>query len=137
MLKTSLTSPTRSDNMRRIRSRDSKPEMIIRKLLFAQGYRYRLYSKDLPGRPDIVFRGRKKVIFVHGCFWHSHADCRLAHKPLTNQSYWTPKLRRNAERDQRNLAALAQEGWDTFVVWECEVRQLASLEPRLRSFLED
>lgn len=124
----------RSENMRRIRSKDTAPEFMIRQLLHSLGYRYRLHRHDLPGRPDIVFPGRRKVIFVHGCYWHAHG-CKLSHTPKSNEDYWSPKLQRNVERDQRNRARLLELGWQTFVVWECEVRDAAWVEQRLRAFL--
>lgn len=112
----------RSENMRRIKSRDTSPELAVRKLLYSLGYRYRLNRKDLPGKPDIVFAKRRKAIFVHGCFWHAHA-CRLSHSPRTNTAYWSPKLARNVERDSANQAALELLGWQTLILWECEIRE--------------
>lgn len=125
----------RSENMRRIRSKDTAPELTVRRLLHSLGYRYRLHRKDLPGRPDIVFPGRRKVIFVHGCYWHAHG-CKVAHTPKTNEAYWSPKLQRNVERDQRNTSDLQQAGWQTLTVWECEARNTAKLKSRLRTFLD-
>lgn len=124
----------RSANMRAIRSVDMLPELAVRKLLYGMGYRYRLHAKELPGKPDIVFRARRKVIFVHGCFWHSH-NCTLAHIPRSNRDYWLPKLRRNRDRDQKNLELLRDQGWKCLVIWECETRDEPSLRIRLDQFV--
>ncbi|NJM34824.1 MAG: DNA mismatch endonuclease Vsr [Rhodomicrobium sp.] len=130
------TKPTaaRSENMRRIRSTGMKPEMKVRRMLHAMGFRYRLHRRDLPGKPDIVFGRQGKVIFVHGCFWHQH-DCRDGHKPKTNGSYWNPKFERNVERDKRNRAALEEAGWKVLVIWECEMKDEEVLAERLRHFV--
>ena len=121
--------------MARIRKTDTKPEMLVRQMLHALGYRYRLHRRDLPGSPDIVLPSRKKVVLVHGCFWHQH-DCRLgAKKPRARPEYWHPKLQRNKERDAHNLAALQLEGWSALTVWECELSDTRALEGRLREFL--
>ena len=121
--------------MRRIRSRDSRPELVVRRLLFRLGYRYRLSVRQLPGRPDIVFSKRRKVIFVHGCFWHAHQGCRLSHQPASNTAYWSGKLERNVARDRAVLAQLAATGWDVLVVWECQTKNLNTLEDKLTCFL--
>ncbi len=123
--------------MRGNRGRDTKPELIVRKLLFAQGYRYRVHLKTLPGRPDIVFTKRKKIIFVHGCFWHQHPSevCPLRSHPKSNTGYWTEKLKRNQERDQATERHLCELGWDVLTVWECETQNTEILIQRLRSFL--
>lgn len=115
-----------------------KPEMIVRRLVHRMGFRYRLHRHDLPGRPDLVFPARKRVIFVHGCFWHQHnaKDCKLVRRPKSNTDYWFPKLERNAMRDREHLSALNQAGWKVLVVWECEVNSKRWLESRLREFLE-
>lgn len=121
--------------MARIRSRGTKPEMIIRRNLHALGYRFRLHRKDLPGSPDIVFPGRRKVIFVHGCFWHRHT-CALARQvPRTRLEYWGPKLSRNVERDKTATAALSAAGWNVLTIWECELRDLDTTLGRLQDFL--
>ena len=125
----------RSANMRAIRSRDMKPEMVVRKLIHGMGYRYRLHRSDLPGKPDLVFPSRKKVIFVHGCFWHSH-ECGMAHKPKSNLDYWAPKLERNKERDAENVAGLEMRGWRVFIVWECETKDYETLKQKLICFLD-
>ncbi len=122
-----------------IRAKDSKPELIVRRLLHRIGYRYRLHERDLPGRPDIVFRSRRKAIFVHGCFWHQHPDpsCPLARRPKSRQEFWLPKFEANVARDQRVQARLVELGWEACVVWECQLRDLASVGGRLEGFLEN
>jgi DNA mismatch endonuclease (patch repair protein) len=124
----------RSANMRAIRSKNMKPELITRKLIYSMGYRYRLHHANLPGKPDLVFASRKKVIFVHGCFWHLH-ECRTAHKPKSNQNYWIQKLERNKERDAENVLKLASEGWNVFIIWECETKDQETLKQQLLCFL--
>ena len=133
-----VTPAVRSANMRAIRSKGMKPEMIVRKLVHRMGFRYRLHRHDLPGRPDLVFPSRKKVIFMHGCFWHQHSnkDCKLVRKPSSNTDYWLPKLERNVTRDREHHRALCEAGWEVLVVWECELRNDEQLESRLRRFLE-
>jgi DNA mismatch endonuclease (patch repair protein) len=123
--------------MRANKKRDSGPELLVRRLLYSEGYRYRLHASDLPGNPDVVFRSRRKVIFVHGCFWHQHQDrsCPLQSHPKTNVHYWKPKLRRNRQRDRASEQRIAEMGWSAFVVWECEVRQPEVLKKKLRAFL--
>jgi len=124
--------------MQAIRSKDMKPEMAVRSLIHCMGYRYRLHRHDLPGRPDIVLPGPRKIIFVHGCFWHQHdaATCKLTHAPRSNLDYWQPKLERNRARDIKNRAALEAEGWRVFVIWECEIAAMPNLKKRLVRFLE-
>ncbi len=124
----------RSANMRAIRSKDMLPELAVRRLVHKAGYRYRLHRGSLPGKPDLVFSGRRKVIFVHGCFWHSHS-CKSGHIPKSNMDYWVPKLRRNQVRDEKNLAALAADGWKSLVVWECETRDKETVKKRVVRFL--
>lgn len=126
-----LTAAERSRHMRLIRKRDTKPEIRVRRLLHSLGYRFRLHRRDLPGTPDIVLPRLKKVIWVHGCFWHQHRGCALARLPKSRLDYWLPKLRRNAERDEENQARLAAAGWEALVVWECETRQ----DQRLRELI--
>jgi len=116
-----LSPERRSENMRRIRSKNMKPELLVRSLIHRKGYRYRLHCRDLPGKPDLVFGSRRKVIFVHGCFWHNH-HCRNAHVPRSNVNYWGPKLQRNAARAAKNLKALIASGWRSLVIWECELK---------------
>lgn len=119
-----------------VRSADTKPEMTVRKLVHGMGYRYRLHCRDLPGKPDLVFRSRKAIIFVHGCFWHRHDGCSLARLPKSRVDFWTSKLEGNRDRDERKVAALKTAGWRVFVVWECELRNRELLAERLRAFLD-
>lgn len=130
-----LTPTERSENMRRIRGRDSGPELVVRRLLHMSGYRYRLHRKDLPGRPDIVFPSRRKVIFVHGCFWHRHRGCKYAYTPKSRTAFWEDKFGQNVQRDARVEAALSDRGWETMTVWECETRDASLLLIRLVRFL--
>jgi len=125
----------RSANMRAIRSKGMRPELAVRSLVHKMGYRYRLHKKDLPGRPDLVFPSRRKVIFVHGCFWHAHKHCKAAHLPKSNLEDWGPKLERNRTRDRENIEGLNADGWESMVVWECEVKIQDELEKRLLDFL--
>lgn len=124
----------RSANMRAIRSKNTQPEMAVRSLIHGLGYRFRLHRKDLPGKPDLAFPSRRKVIFVHGCFWHFH-DCKVAHIPNSNREYWEPKLRRNKARDIKNLNALAQQGWDALEIWECELKDTRAISVQVKRFL--
>lgn len=123
--------------MRAVRGRDTGPELVVRRMLHAMGYRYRLHRGDLPGRPDVVLPSRRKVVLVHGCFWHQHSSpaCRAAKVPQTRQEYWGPKLARNVERDRQNLESLAAARWDALVVWECELVAPAAVAERLAAFL--
>ncbi len=125
--------------MQAIRSKDTKPELFVRSILHALGYRFRIHLKDLPGKPDITFTARRKIIFIHGCFWHGHDDltCVDRARPRSNTSYWNPKLDRNAERDRSNVEALKAAGWDVIVVWECEIGNSKALSDRLVAFLGD
>ncbi len=121
--------------MSRVRSEGTKPEKKVRSLLHRLGFRFRLHRKDLPGTPDIVFPGRKKVIFVHGCFWHGH-DCKAGRKvPNTNREYWTQKISRNIVRDSEQSYSLAEAGWERLVVWECETKDEEQLKKVLVQFL--
>ena len=129
----SLTRERRSWNMRRIKSKDTTPEMIVRRFIHGHGIRYRLHCSKLPGRPDIVLKSRSTVIQVMGCFWHGH-KCSRAHMPRSNQDYWSTKIQRNADRDERNRAKLEALGWTVLVVWECEC-SLGDLENLLQSLL--
>lgn len=122
--------------MRAVRSRDTKPEMAVRRLLHRMGYRYRLHRKDLPGRPDIVLGPRRKLVFVHGCFWHGHTCPRGARQPATNSQYWSAKIRGNVERYQRQLEQLEAAGWSALTVWECEIADESALAARLSRFLD-
>lgn len=125
----------RSAIMARVRSKDSRPEMFVRRLVFAMGYRYRLHARDLPGCPDIVFRERRKVIFVHGCFWHRHRGCALARMPKSRLDFWEPKLEANRQRDARNKRRLVREGWKVLTIWECQLRNAERLKRSVGRFL--
>lgn len=131
----SLDPAARSAVMSRVRGKDTRPEMIVRKLVFAAGYRYRLHVRTLPGSPDLVFPSRKKVIFVHGCFWHRHENCSLARMPKSRVEFWSEKLNGNRVRDELAFKALSQAGWEVLVIWECELRERQQLVDKLRSFL--
>ncbi len=134
-----LSITERSKRMGLIRSRDTKPEMIVRRLVHSMGYRHRLHAPELPGRPDLVFRPRKRVVFVHGCFWHRHDDpnCKLARLPKSRQDFWLPKLSKNAERDAQHIAALEKMGWRVLTIWECQLKDASELKENIRRFLED
>ncbi len=141
-----LSPAARSERMSRVRAVDTGPEWTVRRLLHRLGFRYAIHVADLPGRPDIVFRSRRKAVFVHGCFWHRHAakSCKLARLPKSRLDFWLPKLERNHERDREALAALRELGWSALVVWECELRDsggrardLTRVERRLCRFLEN
>lgn len=121
--------------MSRIRSKNTGLELTIRKLIFSMGYRYRLYGKNLVGKPDLVFLGRKKIIFVHGCFWHQHKECKMGQPPASNLAYWGPKLARTVERDKQHVETLQRDGWDVLVIWECEMKELKKLGEKIRHFL--
>lgn len=123
--------------MARIRHKNTKPEMSVRQLAHALGYRFRLHRKDLPGKPDLVFPGRKAVIFVHGCFWHQHPDpaCNDGRPPKSRPEYWEPKLSRNIQRDEAAQAALRAAGWRVLVIWECHSADQRSLTEQITAFL--
>ncbi|MGH6980984.1 MAG: very short patch repair endonuclease [Stellaceae bacterium] len=125
----------RTRNMKAIKSAGMKPEMCVRRTAHMLGFRFRLHRHELPGRPDIVFPSRQKIIFVHGCFWHQHRVCKLAHFPKSNLDYWKPKLVRNVERDRRNVKNLRRLGWRVLVIWECETKQDVKLGIRIKRFL--
>lgn len=128
-------SKKRSRNMSRIRSADTKPELVVRRLLFSMGYRYRVHVRDLPGCPDVVFSKRRKLIFIHGCFWHRH-NCRKGRSlPSTRTDFWQKKLLANAARDKATITKLRKKGWKVLVVWECELKPAVSLQTRLSKFL--
>ena len=129
-----ISGERRSENMRRIRSRDTRPEMVVRRLVHALGYRYRLHRRDLPGKPDLVFGPRRAVLFVHGCFWHQH-DCQDGRVPSSNRSYWQAKLARNVERDIQVRQELERLGWRVLIVWECETKNEEKLRDLIMSFL--
>lgn len=120
--------------MSKVGQKNTKPEVMLRRALHALGYRFRLHRRDLPGTPDIVFPSRRKVVLVHGCFWHGHG-CRWGQLPKSRTEYWRPKIETNRERDNRTLTALAEAGWEPMVVWQCELRDLNEVVRRVESFL--
>lgn len=120
--------------MQSVGTAHTEPEMIVRRALYAEGYRYRLHRKDLPGKPDIVFAKRRKIIFVHGCFWHGH-NCPKGRLPKSRLDYWGPKIERNRQRDCDSERALHMQGWEVMTVWQCEIKALPLLICRLSEFL--
>lgn len=132
-----LTKEERSKRMSLVRSKNTKPEIQVRKLVYGLGYRYRLHSNDLPGHPDLVFKGRKKIIFIHGCFWHRHKNCKLARLPKSRLEFWKVKLEENHKRDVRIRKNLKEMGWKILVLWECELQKgLEIIERKVISFLD-
>lgn len=129
------TAEQRRKIMQAVQGKDTGPEWVVRRLLHGEGYRYRLHDRRLPGRPDIVFPGRRKTIFVHGCFWHGH-DCAKGRLPKTRLDYWAPKIEANRERDARKRADLEALGWTVCVIWQCEIKEIEALKQRLWTFLE-
>lgn len=134
-----VSSDTRSRTMQKIRSKDTKPELEVRRFLHARGFRYRLHNRRLQGSPDVVLARFGAAIFVHGCFWHQHPGCRHSGVPLSNRDYWEPKLRRTVQRDVRHREGLQSQGWRVAVVWECEINEIAlrRLEHWLRAATGD
>lgn len=130
-----LSPQARSERMSRIRGKDTVPELAVRRLAHALGYRFRLYRKDLPGRPDLVFPKLKKVVFVHGCFWHGH-DCGKGRLPKSNVAFWEDKIVKNRARDAKAVAALKETGWSVLVVWQCQTKDGKVLENALKRFLK-
>ncbi len=133
-----ITKEHRSWNMSRIKGSDTKPEKMLRSALHRAGFRFRLHDKHLPGKPDLVLKKFKAVIFVHGCFWHRHKDCDKAYTPKSNVDFWKEKFRRNIERDKQKSKELSENGWEVFTVWECEIESdlssvVANIEACLRS----
>ena len=133
-----LSPRERSERMSRVRGANTKPELRVRRLVHGMGYRYRLHRRTLPGTPDLVFPSRRKVIFVHGCFWHRHPDpkCPLARLPKSRLEFWRPKLEGNRERDVRNRERLREIGWEPLVIWECRLRDESGLRREIRDFLK-
>lgn len=127
----------RSRMMAGIKGKNTKPEMVVRKLVHSMGFRFRLHRKDLPGSPDIVLPRLKKAIFVHGCFWHRHQGCKFAYTPKSNTEFWLAKLDANMRRDTAALQALAALGWEILIVWECEVSNLPALTTKVNLFLSE
>lgn len=130
-----LSPKERSERMSRVRSKDTDVEMIVRRLVHKLGFRYRLHSRKLPGNPDLVFASRKKVIFVHGCFWHLHQDCHQYRLPKSRRAFWLPKLEETRRRDLANQTKLREAGWEVLVVWECELRDADLLSKQIIHFL--
>ncbi|MEQ9568133.1 MAG: very short patch repair endonuclease, partial [Pseudomonadales bacterium] len=132
-----ISAPQRSANMAAIKSKNTKPEMVVRRVVRSLEVGYRLHRRDIPGNPDLSFIGRRKAIFVHGCFWHQHedADCPLTHVPQSRLEYWHDKLARNKARDIINQTKLSHDGWQVLVVWECETRNLSNLTRKISKFL--
>lgn len=132
-----LSPQQRSTRMSRFRGRDTKPELTVRRLMYGLGYRYRLHGKDLAGKPDLVFAGRRAVIFIHGCFWHRHPDpaCKLARMPKSRLEFWEPKLASNRARDVAVEQRLNESGWRVLTVWECELRDPDAVAAKVRDFL--
>ncbi|MBC3932615.1 very short patch repair endonuclease [Undibacterium curvum] len=131
-----LTPEQRRRAMAAVKSRDTKPELVVRRLLHGAGYRFRLQRKDLPGKPDIVLTRFNAVIFVHGCFWHQHSGCKRALRPTTRREYWESKLDRNIERDAKTKLELERLGWRVHIVWECETQNIDFLRRQLVQFLQ-
>jgi DNA mismatch endonuclease (patch repair protein) len=129
------TKEQRSYNMSRIRSKNTKPEILVRRFLFAKGIRFRLHSKQLEGRPDIVIHKLKAIVFVHGCFWHGHRNCKNAKIPASNRTFWVKKFTTNAQRDRRTIVALKKDGWKVFVLWECQLG-IGNADNTLSKFFE-
>lgn len=130
-----ISKERRSANMRAVRSRNTAPEIRVRQVAHSLGYRFRVHRRELPGNPDIVFPGRRKAIFVHGCFWHQHKGCRKATIPQSNRRFWRRKLRLNMARDAKQIAAIRKQGWRALVIWECDIKDEKRLTARLRQFL--
>jgi len=131
-----LSPKKRSWNMSRIKNRDTRPEITVRSLLHRMGYRFRLHRKDLPGRPDIVLPKYNTIIFVHGCFWHRHKNCRFAYTPKSNIEFWTEKFNKNIRRDAENKAELERLGWNVRIIWECEVNNQKNLKEIIQKSLQ-
>jgi len=123
--------------MRQVRSKNSGPELMVRRMVHAMGYRFRLHDTKLLGKPDLVFPRLRKIIFVHGCFWHRHKGCSGTTTPKSNVDFWEEKFERNVERDRRNISALKRMGWRVLVVWQCQTRNPEKLERKLRGFLNE
>lgn len=128
-----ISKETRSRIMRSVKSKNTKPELFIRRVLTKLGYRYRLHCRDIPGKPDIIFTKRRKVVFVHGCFWHGHEGCSRG--IMADSEFWKRKITSNIERDKTVLLKLAQDNWEFLVIWECELKDMTSITARLIDFL--
>ena len=132
-----ISKARRSANMRNIRAKNTVPELAVRRLVYGLGFRYRLHSAELPGKPDLVFSRLKKVVEVRGCFWHQHKGCRDSHVPKSRRDYWVPKLAKNTRRDKTNERKLRKNGWDVLTIWECELRDMEYLRRRVIPFLNN
>jgi len=130
------TREKRSEIMSKVRSENTAPELVVRRLIYGMGYRYRLHVVGLPGRPDIVMIGRRKIIDVRGCFWHGHEDCKYGRLPKSRQEFWAAKIMRNRERDGENMHSLEGDGWRVLIVWQCELKSVELLKTRLYEFIE-
>lgn len=130
-----LTKDARSKNMAAIKSKNTSPELIVRKILFSEGYRYRIHDSKLPGKPDIVLKKYKTVIFVHGCFWHSHANCKRANMPKTNLDYWSNKISKNVDRDKEHYEELKEGEWKILIIWECQTKDREQVRKLLSKVL--
>lgn len=132
-----LDKKRRSEIMSRIRGKNTNPELAVRSLVHKLGYRFRLHSKTLPGKPDLVFPSRKKVIFVHGCFWHGHRGCRKGNLPKSKLEYWEPKIAKNRKRDAKNIRELKSLGWGVLLIWQCKLKDTDQVKNAITSFLDD
>lgn len=130
------TKEKRSEIMSKVRSKNTTPEILIRRLIFSMGYRYRLHVKKLPGKPDIVMAGRRKIIDVRGCFWHGHEGCKYGRLPKSRLDFWIAKISHNRKRDLENLHELENLGWSVLIVWQCELKELNFLKTKLYEFIE-
>ena len=131
-----LTPAERSERMSRVRSKDTKPEIVVRSLVHRMGFRFRLHARDLPGHPDLVLPRHRKIIFVHGCFWHRHGSCKNTRWPKSKVAFWKPKLEKNHERDAATRKALRRLGWDVLVIWECQLKNLEKIAEKINGFLQ-
>lgn len=130
------TKEKRSEIMSMVHSKDTKPELLVRRLIYGMGFRYRLHRKELPGKPDIVMIGRRKIVDVRGCFWHGHEGCKYGQLPKSREDFWKAKIDRNRKRDSKNLGMLNEAGWRVLVVWQCELKNIDTLKTRLHEFIE-
>jgi|SRR5579871_1497288 len=130
-----LTATARSALMSRVRSKDTSPELLVRSMIHGMGFRFRIHRKDLPGSPDIVLPGRKKVVWVHGCFWHRHPGCKFATVPKSNRRFWNNKFKNNVRRDRNHQSVVKEMGWESLVVWQCELQEPKKLARKLARFL--
>ena len=130
-----LSPAERSERMGRVKGKDTKPELVVRRFVHVLGFRYRLHAGNLPGKPDMVFAGRRKVIFVHGCFWHRHRHCSMCRMPKSRLDFWKPKLEGNRTRDLRNQRKLRKKGWRSLIIWECQLADMKDVKDKILKFL--